>query len=152
MGVRTTREIFFRPPALGRQRSALPAAIHNAIQLLLSRAAGRCLFIPIRSMQYQAVADREEIIFVDSQGGYAHQDGVGGRLIRIAWRVLPQARRESLSDPVPCEMIYYSADFREIQRRLVSEIQPALHLLLERQRERLGPPHEPQVIAFRRPA
>jgi len=152
MGERFSRDVFFRPPAIMCQQSALPATIHNALHLVLSRASRSCVFVPIRSMQYQAVIERDEVIFVDSQGGYAHQNGVGGRLIRIAWRLLPQERRESLSDPVPCEVVYYFPDLRETQWRLVSEIQPALHLLLQRQRERSGFQLEPRVIPFRAPA
>jgi hypothetical protein len=90
---RHVRETFFLPPEHHREASALPAVIYNALRLLLARAGGETLFIPIRSMQYLAIAGPEEVVFVDSTGGYAYQDGEGGRLIRLAWRPAPAAGR-----------------------------------------------------------
>lgn len=101
-------------------------------------------------MQYQAVLDREEVVFVDAQGGYAHQDGVGGRLIRIAWRPI-RGPRDSLTDPVPCEILYYFAGLRETQWRLIGETRAALRLALERQRGSPPSAFERRVIPLRRP-
>ncbi len=50
------RETFFRPPVFACERSALPAALYNDLQLLLSRSESESLFIPIRAMQFQAAA------------------------------------------------------------------------------------------------
>ncbi len=145
-----TRETFFRPEAeIEREHSALPADLINGLQLLLSRSGGENFFLPIRSMQYQAVITRDEIVFVDANGGYAHQDGVGGRLIRIAWQ--PATRRESLSAPVPCDIVYYFLDSKDLQRRLISEIRPTLKRVLERQRDRAPPAVAGQIVPFRRP-
>jgi len=146
------RETFFRPDEpCAREASALPADVHNGLQLLLARESGSCVFLPIRSMQYQAVIDREEVVFVDAHGGYAHQDGVGGRLIRIAWR--PGAgRRDSLTEPVPYEIIYYFDGLKETQRRLLGETRAALLQVLERQRGPAAAPIERRVIPFRRSA
>ncbi|MEA3277160.1 MAG: hypothetical protein U9Q81_18110 [Pseudomonadota bacterium] len=144
------RETFFRPEEHARQQTALPAAIHNALQLLLVRSGADSLFIPIRSMQFQAVVQREEVIFVDNHGGYAHQDGEGGRLIRIAWRPAPAAMRESLSGPVPYEILYYFPDLKDTQRRLIGEVQPVLRQILERQREKDIQTVERRVVPFRR--
>jgi hypothetical protein len=145
-----TRETFFRPvePA-ARERSALPADIHNGLKLLLARDPGGCCFLPIRSMQYQAVIDRDEVVFVDAAGGYAHQDGVGGRLIRIAWRpdLLP---RGSIAAPVPFEIVYYFQCLKEIQWRLIGETRAALKLVLERQRDKGVTACERRIIPFRR--
>jgi hypothetical protein len=101
-------------------------------------------------MQYQAVVDREEVVFVDSHGGYAYQDGEGGRLIRIAWR--PAVGRDSLSAPVPCEIVYYFRDLRETQTRLLGEIQPIITQMLERRRIADGPIAAPRILPLRRPA
>jgi hypothetical protein len=130
----SVRETFFRPPEHGRQASALPGDLYNALQLLLKGQAGGCVFVPIRAMQYQAVVERAEVIFVDSQGGYAHQDGEGGRLIRIAWALTPPARRDSLTEPVPCEVVYYAPGLRETQWRLVGELRGMLQRLLKDRR------------------
>jgi hypothetical protein len=145
------RETFFRPDeAHAYEQTRIPAALYNGMQLLLRRSAGKAVFIPIRSMQYQAVVDREEVVFVDSHGGYAYQDGEGGRLIRIAWR--PAVGRESISDPVDCEVVYYYKDLKETQTRLLGEIHMAIKQMLERQRSTGEPTQTPRVLALRRPA
>ncbi|ADC63613.1 hypothetical protein [Allochromatium vinosum] len=119
------REVFFRPDTeYARELTTIPAPIHNALRRLLKQARGSSVFVPIRAMQYLAVIDAEEVIFVDAQGGYAYHDGEGGRLIRLAWR--PFVGRASLCDPVSCEMVYYFNNLKAVQRRLLSEIGPAL--------------------------
>jgi len=144
------RETFFRPADNSRESSALAATLYNDLQLVLKRSGSESLFVPIRSMQFQAVVESEEIIFVDGQGGYAYQDGVGGRLIRIAWRPASATRRESLDGPVPCEIVYYFPDLKEIQRRLMSAFPPVLRQILQQQREKAVQPVEPRVVPFRR--
>jgi len=141
------RETFFRPPEHSREASSLPAAIVNGLRLLFSRQDRDHLFLPIRRMQYQAVVERDEIIFVDSQS-YAHQDGVGGRLIRLAWRPAPASRRESIDGPVPCEILYYFPDLKALHARLISELRPVISGTLERNR----PPAAGncRVLAFHR--
>jgi hypothetical protein len=131
----SVRETFFRPPEHSRQSSALPADLYNALQLLLKGQTGSCVFVPIRAMQYQAVVEREEVIFVDSQGGYAHQDGEGGRLIRIAWVLIPPAGRDSLTEPVACEIVYYAPGLKETQWRLIGELRGMLQRVLKERRE-----------------
>ncbi len=144
------RETFFRPDAeFGRETSTIPARVHNGLQLLLGRSGGRSVFIPIRSMQYLAVAEPDEIVFVDAQGGYAHQDGEGGRLIRLAWR--PAVGRESLTAPVPCEMVYYFGGLQGVQSRLLADIGPVLRQMLERQRDDGMPARSGRILPFRRP-
>ena len=135
MATYSIRETFFRPAEHSRQASALPADLYNALQLLLKGQTGTSVFVPIRAMQYQAVVERAEVIFVDSHGGYAHQDGVGGRLIRIAWVLTPPAGRESLSDPVPCEIVYYAPGLKETQWRLIGEVRGMLQRVLKERRE-----------------
>jgi hypothetical protein len=135
----SVRETFFRPPEHSRQASALPADLYNALQLLLKGERGSCVFVPLRALQYQAVVESDEVIFVDSQGGYAHQDGDGGRLIRIAWALSPPTRRDSLSEPVPCEVVYYAPGLKETQWRLIGELRGMLQrLLAERRTANLG--------------
>jgi len=143
-----TRETFFRPAEVSRADSRLPAPVYNALHLLLARSESDCVFVPLRAMQYQAVLTREEIIFVDSQGGYAQQDGIGGRLVRIAWQFPPAGARRSLTEPVPCEIVFYGVGLKEVQWRLMSEIRPAAERLLEQQR---GPsPRLASVVPLKR--
>ena len=141
------RETFFRPTERGRAASTLPAELVNGLRLLLSRHGRDCLFLPIRAMQYQAVIERREVIFVDSQGGYAYQDGVGGRLIRLAWYFPPGAERLALDAPVPCEILHYFPDQGELHRRLVAELRPLVAASLARQRQH--PAGDRTVIPFR---
>lgn len=143
-----TTETFFRPPEWKQHTSTLPAALLNAAQLLFMRSQSDYLFVPIRSMQYLAVVNRDETIFVDSQA-YAVQDGVGGRLVVIAWQPLPTGQRTSLSGPVPCSFIFYRAGLAEIQRRLLGEYEHALRLLGERARDRVTPLQGACIIPFR---
>ena len=143
------RETFFRPGEHTREPSSLPAALYNDLQLVLKRSGSQSLFVPIRSMQYQAVMERDEIVFVDSHGGYAHQDGVGGRLIRIAWQLAPAVERESLDRPVPCEIVYYFPDLKEIQWRLMSEFPPVLRQILQRHRKEGMQAMAPRVVSLR---
>jgi hypothetical protein len=142
------KETFFRPREVRRELSSLPASIHNRLRLLLSRASGASLFIPIRAMQYLAVAEREEVIFIDAQGGYAHHQGEGGRLIRLAW--WPVMEKSSLCAPVPCEMVYYFEDNKAIQLRLLAEIGPAMDRLLAKERGQEPGIWEGRILPFHR--
>jgi len=142
------RETFFRPAQHAREDSALPAALYNDLQLLLKRSGRESLFVPIRSMQYLAVIEANEIIFVDSQGGYAHRDGTGGRLIRIAWQPAPAARRQSLVAPVACTIVYYFQNLKETQWRLMSELPPVLRHILNRQREQEVQAGAPRILSL----
>ena len=72
---RITKETFFRPPALLREPLTIPAGLYNRCRLLHTRSELPHLFVPIRSMQFLAVIDREETIFIDNQGGYATGPG-----------------------------------------------------------------------------
>ncbi len=149
MDGRFTTETFFRPQEVARQESAIPAVLYNACQRLLRRIGADCLFVPIRSMQYQAIIDREEIIFVDSQGGYAYQDGQGGRLIRIAWEPRPPDKRESLIESIPCDILFYFPDLKETQRRLVGEFTRTLEQIEQREREQQIADQGARILPFR---
>jgi hypothetical protein len=149
MAGRRQRETFFRPESpVARVSSALPAEIHNGLRLLLAREPGGCCFLPIRPMQYLAVVEREETVFVDASGGYLEQDGEGGRPVRIVWRPAP-GPRASIADPVPFEILYYFADLAETQRRLIGETRAALRQAFARGRAAPAPGR--RVIALRRP-
>ena len=126
-------ETFFRPAEIARERVKLPAPLFNRCQLLLHRSSTNNAFIPIRSMQYQAVIDHSEVIFVDNHG-YAVSDGHGGRLIMLAWDVSLHARRSSLNEPVPMEIVYYNSEGHDIHRRLMSEFPRAVEICENRLR------------------
>ena len=123
----TTTETFFRPEEVGREHINLPAPLFNRCVLLLNHSTTGNVFIPVRSMQYQAVIDDDEIIFVDNQG-YAVQDGKGGRLIILAWQVPLHNTRDSLNEPVPIEVVYYVRHDHDIHRRLIGELPKAIDI------------------------
>jgi len=113
-------ETFYRPAELSREARTLPAEIYNLAHRLLKRTASDCLFVPLRGLQFLAVLDADEVIFVDREGR---------RLIELAWqRFVPQTRR-SLEDPVPYEAVYYSPAATEVMRRVQGEFYKALREL-----------------------
>ena len=63
-----TEETFYRPAETGREERLLPAPVYNLTHLLLAQTDSGCVFVPIRSMQYMAVLDAEESIFVHREG------------------------------------------------------------------------------------
>lgn len=119
----TSRETFERGPVLDSLDSALPAATYNLTRILLSASPTSCVFVPIRAMQYLAVIDREEIIFVDSQ--YR-------RWVEVAWRDFNAQARDSLEAAVSYRVVFHTPEGRETQRRLQAELPKALALLDER--------------------
>jgi len=143
----SSSEIFFRPGETARERVTLPAALYNRCRLLLARCPRPHVFVPIRSMQYQAVIDADEIIFVDNQG-YAVRDGRGGRLIVLAWKLAADSMRESLTEPVPIEIVYYGSETHDTHRRLMSEFPRALSLYEERQQREAGGCHTATILPF----
>jgi len=133
-----SQETFFRPPVHEERASAVPVQLYTLCRRALKRSGGHCAFVPIRSMQFQAVIDEDEVVFVDSQA-YMVQRGVGGRVILLAWRFPATGTLDSLERPVPCSVIYYRAGLLEVQRRLQGEFTKALELLDQRSLERVAP-------------
>jgi hypothetical protein len=115
-------ERFYREEEISRLPDFLPAATYNLAHTLLARA-GKCLFVPIRSLQYMAVLDAEEFIFVDSQNK---------AWVELAWQHFrPQARR-ALDERVPFEVVHYAPQASETMKRLPGEFLQALQALAER--------------------
>jgi hypothetical protein len=110
-------ETFYRPSEVAHEPRTLPAETYNLAHLLLARAHHNCVFVPIRAMQYLAVIDAEEFIFVDREGR---------RMIDVAWREFQPQTRASLTDPVPYHAVYYSNTARQIMPRLHGEFRKAL--------------------------
>jgi len=115
---------FERGSEIGRELRTLPAEHYRVIHLLFTRKEGDSLFVPIRTMQYLGIIDRDEIVFVDGQGP---------RMIELAWRDFQPSEREDLRAPVTYTCVYYNEKGREIMNRLQSEFFKALELMEERQ-------------------
>jgi len=146
---RITQETFFRPPELLRETLTIPAALYNRCRLLHARSELPHLFVPIRSMQFLAVVDREEIIFIDNQGGYAVQDGEGGRLIVLAWQFAAPPSRRALNEPAGMDLVHYAAGVGDLHRRIMSEFPPALERFGEKLAESGDETSRGRILTFR---
>ena len=142
-----TTETFFRPREVAREQINLPAPLFNRCLLLRNHSATGNVFIPVRSMQYQAIIDADEIIFVDNQG-YAVQNGKGGRLIILSWLIPAHRSRDSLSEPVPIEVVYYIREDHDTHRRLIGEFPKALDRHEERVKEIKGTDKTAAILPF----
>ena len=116
-------ETFYRRREVVREPRVLPAATYNLAHVLLTRSKNECLFVPIRSMQYLAVLDAQEFIFVDREGG---------RMIDIAWQRFRPSERTALDEPVAYEAVYYSDSDVSTKQRLQGEFHKALLQLEQR--------------------
>jgi hypothetical protein len=116
---------FFRPAERVRRSGSLPADLFRLCRRARRRSLQAHHFVPIRSMQVLAVLGDDEIIFVDSLD-YRVCDGVGGRLIQLAWRFAGAGALQGVDRPVPCEVIHYQDGLDPLQRRLLGEFRSAL--------------------------
>lgn len=118
------QETFYRSRELKREKRSLAATTYNLCKVLLGRRRPDPLFVPIRSMQYLAIADDAEIVFVD---------GAGTRDIQMAWQAFRPGERDNLDAPVHFEAVYYTAGSLKLLPRLHSEFQRALEHLKNRE-------------------
>jgi hypothetical protein len=115
----------YRNPESAREPRFLPAATYNLAHALLSRSTSGCLFVPIRSMQYLAILDAEEFVFLD---------GERKCWIDIAWQDFHPQMRTSLDEPVPYQAVYYEPDAAQFMARLQAELPHALNELASKGR------------------
>jgi hypothetical protein len=113
----------YRDTELQRLPHSLAAAVYNTAHLLLEQSRDGVVFVPVRSMQYLAVIDHEEIIFLDSQRK---------NWVEISWQRFRPQQRSALTEPVPYEAVYYSPNADETMRRLQSEFPSALRVVAEK--------------------
>lgn len=115
----------YRDPELARESRFLPAVTYNLAQTLFSRSTTGCLFVPIRAMQYLAILDAEEFVFLD---------GERKCWIDIAWQNFRPQLRTTLEDPVAFQAVYYRADSAQLMSRLQAELPRALNELAVKDR------------------
>ena len=115
---------FERGPEIEREPRTLPADHYRLIRLLFGRSQNDSLFVPIRSIQYLGIIDREEVAFIDGQGP---------RIIELSWCDFQSNQREDLHMPVTYSCVYYHAKGREIMHRMQREFFKALELMEQRQ-------------------
>jgi len=107
----------YRNHELMRESRSLPASTYNLAHSLLSRSSSSCLFVPIRSMQFLAILDAEEFVFLD---------GERKCWIDIAWQNFQPRIRSSLDEPVPYQAVYYTPEAAQLMARLQAELPRAL--------------------------
>lgn len=123
----------YREDPILRETRQLPAEVYNSAHRLLARSilsGGKpCVFVPIRSMQYLAVIDQEEIVFVDRE--LPSQ-------VQIAWQSFLRQARSALDQPIEFEVSFYTVDSLGIMARLMSEFPRAMQAMAGR--DRVGEP------------
>lgn len=107
----------YREQELMREGRHLPAATYNLAITLLSRSASGYIFLPIRSMQYLAILDSSEFVFID---------GEKKKLIDVAWQRFHPQQRETLKDPVAYDAVYYFPHSQALMSRMQGELHKAL--------------------------
>ncbi len=113
----------YRDPEINCESRYLPASTYNLAITLLSRCPTRHLFVPIRSMQYMAIIDHEEFVFID---------GERKCWIDIAWRNFRPQIRDALDQPVAYEAVYYRENMSALMTRLQREFSMALQALVNK--------------------
>jgi hypothetical protein len=114
----------YRDQELRSELRQLPAETYNAALILLRQNSAGNVFVPIRSMQYLAIIDNEEIVFVDS---------IRKSRVAIAWTDFRPQERSGLNDAVSYVARYYNPDAQKIMQRLQGEFLTALRTLRSRQ-------------------
>lgn len=113
----------YRDLEISREARHLPASTYNLAITLLSRCPTRHLFVPIRSMQYMAIVDHEEFVFID---------GERKCWVDIAWRNFKRQARDALDQPVAYDAVYYRENMAAVMKRLQSEFPAALQMLVNK--------------------
>ncbi len=142
---------FFTPDVFFCQKTRLLSNTYNLAHTLLKRSTSDHLFIPIRSLQYLAIIEKNTFWFVDSLA-YATRGNEGGRLIKISWHPLISAcQRESLIQHMDCRVIFYGNDIQEIQNRLNIEFYQAMLLVDQRHRDSVKTNCTVSILPLRQP-
>jgi hypothetical protein len=140
---------FFTPDEFFCLETRLLSQTYNLAHVLLNRSQSSYLFIPVRSLQYLAIIEKNAFWFVDSLA-YAVRGDEGGRLIRVSWHPLTSAReREGLTQNMDCRVIFYGEDMSEIQKRLNSEFYQSMLLIDQRHRNSLNTDCNVSILPLR---
>ena len=116
--------IFVRNPCIKSTQRTLPADYYNKIHLLFAQAKDEQVFVPIRSMQFLAIIDKTEVIFVHS---------VRKQFVCVSWNHFKPQERETLTDVVPFQCEIYEQEYLDIMLRLHGEFLKALEQFKLRQ-------------------
>lgn len=107
----------YRDDALSSESRTLRAQTYNMGHILLAKNPDGVVFLPIRSMQYLAILDAEEWVFVDGEKKH---------LIEVAWQKFRPQSRKAIDDAVPFEAMFYTEEGPGLMSRLESAVHEAL--------------------------
>lgn len=142
---------FFTPDEFCCAETTLSSQIYNLAHVLLNRSKSNHLFIPIRSIQYLAIIEKEAFWFVDSLA-YAVRGDEGGRLVKISWHpVLTAHEREDLTQNMNCRAVFYGEDMSDIQKRLNGEFYQSMLQVDQRHRDSLNSDHSINILPLKKP-
>ena len=145
-------ETFFLPKEVNRKAWLVPAEIYNLYHSLYARNEVGHVFVPIRDLQFMAVLDKNEIVFVDSQSYAVSKgkdgDNEGGRLILIAWQFPVSHDRDSLDEAMPCEVVFYDKENSDLQLRLILAFREAMELMDQRYRDKQIPAQGAKILTL----
>ena len=113
----------YREAPILRETTHLPASVYNQARLLLAKSGKPCVFVSIRSMQYLAVIDAEEIAFVYRE--YPSQ-------VQLAWQDFQRNERQALDERIEFTVSFYTDESRAVQNRLMSEFPKAMQVMAGR--------------------
>lgn len=120
----------YREAAIASETRYLPADLYNLAVRLIAHASPGPVFVPIRTMQYLAILDRDEFVFIDSERKC---------WVDIAWQHFRPQARTSLIDPVQYEVKYYRPESIDWMRRLQGEFPLALRQMADKQLRNSSP-------------
>lgn len=113
----------YRDAEISREPRQLPANTYNLAVTLLARCGDGHLFVPIRSMQYMAIFDADEFVFIDGQRKC---------WVDIAWQNFKRRDRAALDQPITYEVVCYRTGADEVMARLQVGLTLALRALADK--------------------
>lgn len=120
-------DTFYRGEVVASRRELLPANTYNTLKLLLDLSDRDCVFVPIRPIQYMAVIDKEEVIFIDAMSSQCS--------VEFSWREFRPQRRTGLADPVHYKLVYYNNKMLEHMRRAQLEFATSVQQAYSRKKQ-----------------
>ncbi|HQT42859.1 MAG TPA: hypothetical protein PLD79_02610 [Halothiobacillus sp.] len=107
----------YRNDALATESRALRAQTYNLGHTLWAKNSDGVVFMPIRRMQFLAILDAEEWVFVDGENKH---------LIELAWQKFRPQARNAIDDAVPFDVVFYT----EASVNLMPRLEAELHVVL----------------------
>lgn len=128
----------YRDEPLMIKPRGLRAETYNLGHALRTNSQAGVVFLPIRSMQFLAILDAKEWVFVD---------GLKKHVIELAWQKFHPQARSAIDDAVPYEAVFYTKASVPLMPRLESAIHDALVDAVKRIRAVRG---AAEVLPFKR--